>query len=106
MGIPQALRERLFEAFEQADGGLARRHGGTGLGTTIAKGLAEAMGGSIGFESVEQQGSNFWVEVPFEAGKPKVVAPAPLQSHEEGCLLYTSPGCTLPGAGGFEGGRR
>ena len=87
MGIPQALRERLFEAFEQADGGLARRHGGTGLGTTIAKGLAEAMGGSIGFESVEQQGSNFWVEVPFEAGKPKVVAPAPLQSHEEGYAI-------------------
>lgn len=84
MGIPQALRERLFEAFEQADGGLARRHGGTGLGTTIAKGLAEAMGGSIGFESVEQQGSNFWVEVPFEAGTPKVVAAPQTHTEEEG----------------------
>jgi len=66
IGIPDAVRKRLFEAFEQADAGLARRHGGTGLGTTIAKGLTEAMGGTIGFESDEQRGTRFWVELPFE----------------------------------------
>jgi len=65
VGIPMAASKRLFEAFEQADAGLARRHGGTGLGTTIAKGLTEAMGGTIGFESAEQQGTRFWVELPF-----------------------------------------
>ena len=70
IGIPAAVSKRLFEAFEQADASLARRHGGTGLGTTIAKGLTEAMGGSIGFESAEQRGTRFWVELPFERIAP------------------------------------
>lgn len=76
IGIPASVRARLFEAFEQADVSLARRYGGTGLGTTIAKGLTEAMGGSIGFESTEHRGSSFWVELPFdpvEATKAPVV---------------------------------
>jgi two-component system, sensor histidine kinase RpfC len=75
MGIPASARSKLFEAFEQVDSSLSRRHGGTGLGTTIAKGLTEAMGGSIGFESVENTGSKFWIELPFET-----VARAPIES--------------------------
>lgn len=66
IGIPAGARAKLFEAFEQADNSLSRKHGGTGLGTTIAKGLTEAMGGSIGFESSENIGTRFWVELPFE----------------------------------------
>jgi two-component system sensor histidine kinase RpfC len=83
IGIPMAASKRLFEAFEQADAGLARRHGGTGLGTTIAKGLTEAMGGTIGFESAEQQGTRFWVELPFTrvaAEIPKTAAGTPAEA--------------------------
>ncbi|MEJ1095307.1 MULTISPECIES: response regulator [unclassified Pseudoxanthomonas] len=76
IGIPLAVRTRLFEAFEQADAGLSRRYGGTGLGTTIAKGLTEAMGGRIGFESTEQRGSCFWVELPFALVQVPVAAPS------------------------------
>lgn len=76
IGIPASARAKLFEAFEQADNSLARRHAGTGLGTTIAKGLTEAMGGSIGFESSENIGSRFWVELPFELQPVDAVTPA------------------------------
>lgn len=78
IGIPAAARQRLFDAFEQADAGLARRHGGTGLGTTIAKGLTEAMGGSIGFESSEGKGSRFWIVLPFQTVAKAAPAPEPL----------------------------
>ncbi len=76
IGVPASLRPRLFDAFEQADAGLSRRHEGSGLGTTIAKGLAEAMGGSIGFVDNAGGGSCFWVELPFEPGTPMTMLAA------------------------------
>ncbi|CAD0351875.1 Sensory/regulatory protein RpfC [Xanthomonas hortorum pv. carotae] len=66
IGVPVDMQPRLFEAFEQADNGLARRFEGSGLGTTIAKGLVESMGGEIGFEENPSGGSHFWFELPFE----------------------------------------
>jgi len=78
IGIPVEAQQRLFEAFEQVDTAKTRRHGGTGLGTTIAKGLAETMGGRLGFESEEGVGSHFWVELPYLlAGGGAEVVPTP-----------------------------
>ena len=51
MGIPESSKEHLFQPFYQADSTSTRRHGGSGLGLSISKRLAEMMGGTMWFES-------------------------------------------------------
>jgi signal transduction histidine kinase len=60
IGISAEDQPRLFKAFEQVDGSIARRFGGSGLGLTICKHLADMMGGDIGVRSAAGQGSTFW----------------------------------------------
>ncbi len=66
IGVADAVRERIFEAFFQADGTTRRRFGGTGLGLTICKQLVEIMGGSIGmYNNTPLRGATFWFELPL-----------------------------------------
>ena len=63
-GIPEEFRSRIFDKFAQADGSSSRRFEGTGLGLSITRQLLEAMGGSIGFQSMVGRGTTFYIELP------------------------------------------
>jgi PAS domain S-box-containing protein len=75
IGVDESVRERIFEAFFQADGTTRRRFGGTGLGLTISKQLVEAMEGQIGtFNNELAPGSTFWFELPLHVPEDEAEA--------------------------------
>ncbi len=79
MGIaPEALKH-VFEPFRQADDGVNRRHGGSGLGLTITRQLIEAMEGSIKLSSEPGVGTFFEVEIAIPMAVVPVPDPPPLQ---------------------------
>ena len=59
IGIPPEKHEKLFRAFEQAESGISRKYGGTGLGLVISKRIIELMGGKIWVESEFGKGARF-----------------------------------------------
>ena len=66
IGIPPEKLETIFESFTQADSSTTRKFGGTGLGLTISKRLAELMDGNLQVESEPRRGSLFTLQITLE----------------------------------------
>jgi len=64
IGIDEEKQAHIFGAFQQADGSINRRHGGTGLGLTISTQLADLMGGHITLDSAPGSGAIFSLHIP------------------------------------------
>src|SRR5580704_7567696 len=67
IGIPADRLDRLFKTFSQIDSSTTRHYGGSGLGLSIVKRLAELMGGEVGVRSEVGKGSCFWVTIVVDA---------------------------------------
>lgn len=65
IGISPEMQSQVFEEFTQADGGISRKFGGTGLGLTIVKKLVELQGGEISLTSEPNEGTIIRVVIPY-----------------------------------------
>ncbi|TCL08098.1 PAS domain S-box-containing protein [Shimia isoporae] len=90
IGIATEDLDRVFDDFVTSDTSFGRQTGGTGLGLGITRRLVQGLGGTIGVESTNFEGSTFWVRLPMERGRaPGSVdaAPAPSKADQQMSVL-------------------
>ncbi|MDR3641912.1 MAG: PAS domain S-box protein [Humidesulfovibrio sp.] len=82
-GIPDDQMDQIFHPFVQVEGTFTRSHQGAGLGLAIAKYLVDAMGGTITFESVVNQGTTVYLMLPFGLAEDSPAAPGPQLGQDD-----------------------
>jgi len=80
MGISDADQKELFTKFTRLKSARDAGIRGTGLGLAVCRVLATKMGGRVGIDSVQGEGSTFWVELPLSAAAPKLPIPKVAQA--------------------------
>ncbi len=91
IGIAADRIDDVFESFQQADNSTTRRFGGTGLGLTICRNLARAMGGDIRVTSVAGEGSTFTLDLPVTPATPRIMDRGEDASPDKLVILERNP---------------
>lgn len=91
IGISDKDKDKIFMSYYQADGSIARKYGGAGLGLSICKKLVTAMGGSISVDSVKDKGSKFSFTICLKNVdvKRKGISSQPIPNNLTGSITMT-----------------
>ncbi|MDX1693427.1 MAG: 7TM diverse intracellular signaling domain-containing protein [Ketobacteraceae bacterium] len=69
-GVPDSMRDTIFESFRQADGSLTRKKGGLGIGLALSKDIIEILEGRLDFQSAPGRGTTVTVDLDFAKADP------------------------------------